>query len=144
VGALEEKFWINLCRLLDREEFIPHQFATGKKREEIFSNFRGLFREKTLMEWTSLLTGKDTCVHPSLTLEEAISDPQCLARAMVIDHIHPTEGNVRQVGFPMKLHGTPASVRLPAPALGEHTDETLLHLGYTDEDLVRFRESGVI
>jgi formyl-CoA transferase len=41
---------------------------------------------------------------------------------------HPVEGRVRTLGFPLKMHGSPLSIRRPPPLLGEHTDEILSEL----------------
>jgi len=62
LGALEPWFFANLCQLLDCEDFIPHQFDEGKKREEMFRYFRDTFLSKTRDEWFALLRQKDTCL----------------------------------------------------------------------------------
>ena len=49
---------------------------------------------------------------------------------MVLEIDHPGHGPVRMTGFPIKLSATPARLRLPAPALGEHTETILGELGY--------------
>jgi len=48
------------------------------------------------------------------------------------------------VGFPIHMSETPGSVRMPAPELGQHTEEVLLELGYSWEDIVKLREEEVI
>ena len=47
----------------------------------------------------------------------------------VVEIDHPGHGPVRMTGFPVKLSATPARLRLPAPALGEHTEQVLRELG---------------
>jgi crotonobetainyl-CoA:carnitine CoA-transferase CaiB-like acyl-CoA transferase len=51
-------------------------------------------------------------------------------------------GEVKQLGFPIKLSRTPASIELPAPALGEHTEELLAAAGYSKEEIEALEESG--
>ncbi|HZO33921.1 MAG TPA: CaiB/BaiF CoA-transferase family protein [Gaiellaceae bacterium] len=65
VAALEPRFWQRLCELLERPELVPHAF------DEEVPELAALFRSRTLREWRDLLEGRDTCVGPVLTLEEA-------------------------------------------------------------------------
>ena len=55
---------------------------------------------------------------------------------------HPVEGTVPNIGFPMKLSGTPAQVRRHPPLLGEHTAEVLAELGIGDDEQARLRAQG--
>jgi alpha-methylacyl-CoA racemase len=68
VAALEPKFWHRLCDLLDRPDLVPRQF------EPELPELEALFRTRPLAEWLALLEGRDTCVGPVLTLEEAAAE----------------------------------------------------------------------
>jgi len=68
VAALEPRFWHNLCDLVGRPDLLDRAFAPELPELE------ALFRSRTLAEWRSLLEGKDTCVGPVLTLEEAAAE----------------------------------------------------------------------
>jgi crotonobetainyl-CoA:carnitine CoA-transferase CaiB-like acyl-CoA transferase len=57
---------------------------------------------------------------------------------------HPTAGTVKLVGSPLKLSDTPVSYVRHPPLLGEHTEEVLGELGYSDEEIKRLREEGAI
>ena len=57
---------------------------------------------------------------------------------------HPSEGRVRQYALPMYFSRTPASVRLPAPRLGEHGHEVLHEAGYGPEEIERFLAADVL
>jgi crotonobetainyl-CoA:carnitine CoA-transferase CaiB-like acyl-CoA transferase len=59
--------------------------------------------------------------------DEVFTDPQILARDMVVETTHPVTGPFKTMGVPVKLSATPGSVRAPAPRLGEHTDSILSH-----------------
>jgi crotonobetainyl-CoA:carnitine CoA-transferase CaiB-like acyl-CoA transferase len=69
------------------------------------------------------------------TITEALADPQLAAREMIVPLEHVTAGTVRVLGTPLKLSDTPASIRLPPPALGQHTDAILKEFGFTPDDV---------
>ena len=74
-----------------------------------------------------------------------LSEPQVLAREMVVDVDAPGAGPTKVTGVPIKLSDTPGGVRLPPPALGQHTDEILENLLGLDEAARRsLREGGVV
>jgi crotonobetainyl-CoA:carnitine CoA-transferase CaiB-like acyl-CoA transferase len=144
IGALEEKFWKNLCQALGREDVIAHQYATGSQGDEVVSQLEKVFLTKTRDEWVEYLEGFEICHGPVNDFRETFSDPQILHREMVLEVDHPTEGRVKQVGFPIKCSETPGRVRLPSPGYGEHTKEVLQELGYTDGKIEALEKSGVI
>jgi len=59
---------------------------------------------------------------------------------MEIDH--PVEGKVPNIGFAVKLSGTPQQVRRHPPLLGEHNDEVLAELGLDAQERERLRAAG--
>ena len=68
VAALEPKFWLRLCELLERPDLAPRQF------EPDLPELAALFKTKPLRDWLDLLEGEETCVGPVLSLEEAGSE----------------------------------------------------------------------
>lgn len=143
IGSLEPWFWENLCRAMEREDFLPHEF-NQEKYPEIFAHFRERFRTKTRAEWFELLSQSDICATPVLRLNEALTDPHNLARQMVVEVDHPELGAVKQVGIAPKFSETPGSARSTAPRPGQHTDDVLRDLGYGPERIQSLREAGVI
>ena len=63
---------------------------------------------------------------------------------MVIEVEHPTEGKVKQVGIAIKLSDTPGKVRSLPSLAGEHTNEILISLGYSEQRISKLRQKGVI
>jgi alpha-methylacyl-CoA racemase len=126
LGALEPKFWHNWCEGVGRPDLKEKQFEhpdsdAGQEVAEVF-------RERTRDEWATFAAEHDCCLEPILDLDETLESDLVRARDMVIELDQPGIGPVEQVGFPIKMSRTPAAVRRPAPALGEHdaavADET--------------------
>jgi crotonobetainyl-CoA:carnitine CoA-transferase CaiB-like acyl-CoA transferase len=143
LGSLEPWFWENLCRAMEREEFIPDEFNAARY-PEIFAAFRERFRTKTRAEWFTYLSQWDICATPVLRLNEALQDPHNLSREMVVEVQHPRLGAIKQVGIAPKFSETPGSARTPAPRPGEHTDAVLAELGKTAEEIAALRSAGAI
>jgi crotonobetainyl-CoA:carnitine CoA-transferase CaiB-like acyl-CoA transferase len=144
VATFEPKFFANLCRLLGCEEFIPHQFDEGEKQDEMFRFFREKFQTKTRDEWTALLMYADACFAPVLGIDEVESDPQLIARHMILESDHPTAGRLKQIGSMHKLSDSPVEVRNWATSFGQHTNEILREIGYTDDHINELREIGAV
>ena len=144
LGNVEDKFWQNLCDLIDREDLKKYPFEKTSKDKEMLSELRDLFRTKTREEWLSLLDGKDICYGPVNEIDEIFSDPQIKARNMYIEVDHPVEGKIGQIGSPIKFEGESLTVRCPPPRLGENTDEILQECGYSKEEIDKYRKAKII
>jgi crotonobetainyl-CoA:carnitine CoA-transferase CaiB-like acyl-CoA transferase len=141
---LEPHFWGNLCKALDREDLIVCLYDMGPRMEELYEELRGIFRTKTRDEWFELLSKADVPMGKVQDIDEVFSDPHVRHRQMVIEVDHPQYGKVKQIGFPVKLSDTPWKVRIPVALMGEHTGEVLSELGYSEDEINKLREEGVI
>jgi crotonobetainyl-CoA:carnitine CoA-transferase CaiB-like acyl-CoA transferase len=74
---------------------------------------------------------------------EALADEQVLANGYVSEVEHPSGQALRLVPPPVQFDGAPPSLG-SAPAVGAHTDEVLLELGYTRDDISTYRDLGAI
>ena len=139
-GALEQKFWAAWCKGVDREDLIEHQFdAPGS---DAHRDAAEIFKQRTRAEWKAFNDEHDCCIEPILDIDEVLSSDQVVERQMVVSYEQPELGEVRQLGFPVKLSRTPASVHRPAPALGEHTAELLGEAGLSEDEVAALIESG--
>ena len=87
---------------------------------------------------------KDIPVAKVYNLNEVFFDPQVLHRRMLVEVEHPGLGKVKQVGIAHKLSQTPGKVRTLSPILGEHNEEVLQGLGYSQEEIEVFRREETI
>ena len=143
IGAIEPWFFANLCRALGREDLVEHEYNSAR-RAEIQESFRAIFRTKTRDEWFEILIRTDVCVGKMNTLDEVEADPQVQARKMIVELDTPEGRKVKQVGISVKLSETPGSIRSLAPTLGQHTEEIMHGLGYSDEQIEKWRADGSV
>jgi crotonobetainyl-CoA:carnitine CoA-transferase CaiB-like acyl-CoA transferase len=144
LGALEEKFWIEFCKAVGREDLIEEQFAPAPRQDELIEEVRAIIRQKTRQEWVDLLSQYDTCFSPVNNLEEALQDPQIQHRGLWFKGQHPVDGEIGQMAFPIKFSADQPGWRMPPPSYGEHTEEILKELGYSDEEIADLGARGII
>ena len=145
-GNAESTFWERFCRVIGHEEFIPVRNTDDNRAYlEMVDTVRKLFLTKDRDEWIDILVAADTVVAPiHMTLDEAYEDPQMQHIGMNWDLPHPTEGTVRQLGFPVRFSRTPVEFQQFAPLLGEHTSEVLAEAGYDDAAIAALEAKGVV
>ncbi|RLC71495.1 MAG: hypothetical protein DRI26_05005 [Chloroflexi bacterium] len=81
---------------------------------------------------------------PLNTVEEVVNDRHLEYRGFFVEIEHPVVGRVKYPGAPFKMMESPWQAKRPAPLLGQHNEEVYGQLGYTQKDLARLKEEGVI
>jgi crotonobetainyl-CoA:carnitine CoA-transferase CaiB-like acyl-CoA transferase len=95
--------------------------------------------------WIEKLRAAGVPCGPINSVGEALNDPHTLARDMVRAVRHPTVGELKMVGIPFRMNGTPAAIRRAPPLLGQHTDEVLSgELGMSAARIAQLRAEKVI
>jgi crotonobetainyl-CoA:carnitine CoA-transferase CaiB-like acyl-CoA transferase len=147
-----DRYWPQFCKVLGVEslEKDPRFSDEWKRRdhcEEFVSILDKIFAEKTRAEWAEIFRrqGKQfvawECVQ---TIPDLVHDPQVIANRYLVDFAHPVLGNIKVQPFPVGFGKAPVGPRSHAPEFGQHTEEVLLEIGYTWEDITRLQEEEVI
>ena len=149
LGAPTQPVWERFCRAIDREDLLAKpRFANAGQRKrhekELADILAETFVEKSLDYWLELLDKSGTPAGPIYNLAQVYSDPQVLARDMLVELEDPHLGTLKNIGIPVKLSRTGGRIRHRAPALGEHTEETLLWAGFTQEEVSRLKEANLV
>ncbi|MBV9786210.1 MAG: CoA transferase [Acidisphaera sp.] len=126
LGASQQNFWQRLCGIVGMPELEnDRRFRTNADRvannDVLVDILQERLRTRPAAHWLAELERAGIPCGPVLNYDEVLTDPQILARDMVVETEHPATGRFRTLGVPLKLSDTPGSVRGPAPRLGEHT-----------------------
>jgi crotonobetainyl-CoA:carnitine CoA-transferase CaiB-like acyl-CoA transferase len=142
VGALEPKFWDDLCRRLERPDLLPlHRTGDPATEARLRLELTAIFAARPLAHWRSLFHDADACVAPVLRVDEALDHPQFRARGMRVDA--PDAGKP-QLGCPFVMSGFAPDPARPAPRPGEHSDEILREAGFAQDTIAALRAAGAV
>ena len=149
VAASTNEQFDRLCDVVGLPEVKNDQrFLTKASRveyvQEINTIFGALFEQKPKEHWINLLEGFGIPCGPINNVQEIVESPQIQVREMIIEMDHPKAGKIKMAGSPIKSSLTPVSYRCPPPILGQHTEEILVSLGYSRDDIDSFKTDGVI
>jgi crotonobetainyl-CoA:carnitine CoA-transferase CaiB-like acyl-CoA transferase len=140
VGASNQKMYPQLVELLGVPELATDpRFRTGRDRMNNLAALIALltphFKKRPTSEWLVDLERLGIPCGPVLSIGEMHEHPQTLARDMVPSVNHPTAGEVRTIGLPVKFSETPGAVVSPAPLFGQHTREVLAEAGFAAAEI---------
>jgi len=138
-----------LCRVIERPDLSADpRYATlaARKHNEdaLESEISAWTRTRDRWQVAEALQAASLAAHPAMTSADLVADPHLRARGIFVELPHAEVGVRTHVGIPWHLSETPCTVQVPAPLLGEHTDEVLRDvLGYADQPIERLRERGL-
>ena len=149
LGCGNDGLWRRLCPAIGRDDLTEDpRFKTNsdrvQQRWELVSILSDHFRTRTTSEWVETIGNAGVPCGPINRISDVVTDPQVLARDMMVSIPHPQVPDLKVPGSPLKLTDTPPTVRHYPPSLGEHNEEVLAELGYGTEEIARFKEKGVI
>jgi len=150
VAVGSEAHWSRLVPILGAEQTLgcDPRFTTNalrvQHRNELNPILQELLATCPARVWLEKLAAARIPAGPIQTVEEALTDPQTLARSTIIEIEHPAIGPARSIANPCRLAGTPPLYRYPPPLLGEHTAAVLKNLGYSPDDIAAAQRDAVI
>ena len=149
VAVGSERIWERFCQGMKREDLKDHpDYAVNSvrvaHRGAIVSMLQEIFLTRPVAEWVADLQAVNVPCGPINDLADVFADPQVLARDMYQEMPHPTLGTIKQTGLPIKFSRTPGGLDRHPPLLGEHNQEILSSLGYSDADVQSLKDGSVI
>ncbi len=143
-----DRFWLELCELIGRPDLASDpRFADITTREvhgrACIAELDVTFATKTLAEWRDVLAGFSGVWAPVLQSMELHSHPQVDANGY-LPHCTSAGGTPYRLPAPPMQFGEPGAPAGPAPEVGQHTEELLLELGRSWEDIAELRISAAL
>jgi len=143
--------WPGFCRAIDKPELendprFKDIEARREHCEELIHIIEDSLAKETMAEWEQRFR-KNNCIYGRVqSPKDVTTDPQAIAAGLfqAVEYPGVPEGRIKLITTPVVFSDNPASIRTPAPELGQHTEEILLDLGYTWEDIGRMKENKVI
>jgi alpha-methylacyl-CoA racemase len=139
VGAIEEKFYVNLLAGLGID---PADLADQDDQSAwpaTKARFAAAFATRPRSAWLEVFAGPDNCVAPVHRYDEVLGDDHLRARSTYVE----LDGVLQPAPAP-RFDRTPAVLdRPPAPA-GHHTDEILGACGFDADAIAALRDAGVV
>lgn len=145
-----EKLWRKFCPIMGCSELLEDPRYTNtvlrsRNRDTLIPRLQEVFMTKTYEEWEALLLANDIPVGAINNISQVVEHPQVKARRSLRDVNHPSVGQVRVVGSPVRLSKTPAKEPTPSPVLGQHTEEVLREVvGLNANEIAALDAAGVI
>jgi crotonobetainyl-CoA:carnitine CoA-transferase CaiB-like acyl-CoA transferase len=146
-GVQTEGHFDNFCRAIGRPDLLEDpRFGTLEARmantRDCISALDEIFAERDLAEWQKVLERLSTPWTVIQTAGEAATDPQVTANQFMTE----VAGDARTyqlAASPAQFDGAPPSLR-PAPEHGQHTEEILIELGRSWEDIAELKARGAV
>ena len=147
-----DRFWPQFCKAmgiesLEKDPRFSDEWKRTDNNKELIVILDKMFAEKTRAEWVDIFQrqGKQFIAWERVqTVPDLIDDPQVIANRYLVDFNHPVLGNIRVQPFPIGFGKAPVGPRTHAPEFGQHTEEVLLEIGYTWDDITRLQDEEVI
>jgi len=148
VAVGNDKLWVSFCKAIGREDLLLNPlYRTNpdrvRNREALIEELRATFNKSPSNHWIKLLKEAGVPVSPILNVKEAVESDHAKQRGAVLSLAHPRIGAIKVMSNPIKSNNMKVTTDIPPPMLGEHTQEVLSWLGYSNEEITDLLRRGI-
>ena len=149
IGAGGDAGWKKVCGGLGAQALMEKpEYATSDSRlahrVQLNEDLGRYFETKSTADWVEIMNAAGIPCGPIYKVDQMWADPQVKHLGIEARITHPTKGDRAIVGQPIHMSRTPWRLRTITPDAGEHTDDILQGLGYSEADITRLRAQGTI
>ena len=134
IGVIDPRF---------SDDFDPDDPDSIDAIESLSEQIKSMLITKTCQEWLAIFDDAGVPAGPVRFIQELTDDEQVIANDMVVEVNHSLAGKVRMAGPMIQMSETPLEAKSASPALGEHTDQIMLELGYSEEEITDLRSRNI-
>ncbi len=139
IGVANQANYERLCAALERPDLLSDpRFTANPDRvrnyEALAEEVQRTTRTRTSAEWLAVFEAAGVPAGPIYGMDEVFTNEHVAARGMTVPLEHPVAGVINNLGIPVKMSATPGQVRMPAPTLGQHTEDVLRRFGVPEEE----------
>ncbi len=149
IAAAGQHIYRRLCEALAAPQLLTDpDYATdasrSKNRVGLNKAIADITRMKSSAEWIEILNGAGVPCGPIYRMDEVFADPQVRHLGMAAKVHSPKLGDIEVVDQPVDLSRTPSTIRYASPEKGEHTEDVLRELGYSDGEIAGLRQRKIV
>ena len=149
IAASSSRMYTRFCEAIERKEWLEReewktQVGRRKDRQEINAAISEITKTKPSNHWIDLFESCGIPCGPIYTIDQVFADPQVKHLGMATVMKSPYVGEKEVVASALNISGFSKAIRAHTPDPGEHREEIMKSVGYTDAEIAAMREKGVI
>ncbi len=149
IAVTGQVIWERFCRAAGAEQLVDHpDYKTAAlrsdNRDALGEEINALLKTADSATWIEQFNSAGVPSGPINRVDQVFSDPQVQHLEMAKMVTSAALGELTLVAQPVKLSGTPSSMKLASPERGEHTDEVLREFGFSTAEISDLRSSGAV
>ena len=148
IAGVDDKRWPAFCKIAgiehlqnDPDHSAANRHYHGEKTQAVLDE---IFPRKTSAEWLKQLNDADILATEVADYRSILDSEQARVNGYIKEMDHPTAGRIKVAGSPVTINSEVVHEARPAPEFGQHTEEVMLEVGYSWDEIAAMREAGAI
>lgn len=149
IAANTQRFWTRLCAAIERidlsvDDRFADPFGRADNKDDLVSELSNTFISRSSEYWAKALTDADVPNSVVMGYKELSTDEQMWANGYLQEISSVNLGVMTVPGPPIRMSETPCQIQGSGPELGFSTEELLIELGYSWDEISGMRDNDVI